>query len=256
MSIYSAPRCVKDINDCYFYHTMDLPGIGTVKGNWDLRSKIKDYLGHVKFEGKRVLDVGAASGLLSFYMESQGAEVVSFDLDKSYDWDVVPFAKWDYQEGFIERRQSAEKLNNAYWFAHRALNSKATAVYGNVYAIPGEIGPVDVSVYGSILLHLRDPFLALQNGLKLTREIVIVSEVNRGQTLPTTEPYLGFLPDSKTIEPKRVWWDVRPEWSKRVLAVLGFEDASTTYHTQDFEGREIELFTVVAHRTHGSVRTS
>ena len=49
----------------------------------------------------------------------------------------------------------------------------------NVYRIPEQIGPVDVAVYGSIPLHLRDPFLALQSGLKLTREAVIVSELLR-----------------------------------------------------------------------------
>jgi hypothetical protein len=30
-----------------------------------------------------------------------------------------------------------------------------------VYDMPPAIGPVDVAVYGSILLHLRDPFRAL-----------------------------------------------------------------------------------------------
>jgi hypothetical protein len=156
--------------------------------------------------------VGAASGLVSFYVEQQGGEVISFDLDSNHDWDVVPFAKWDYKEGFAERRQSARKLNNAYWFAHKAFGSRAKMVNGSVYAISEEIGLVDIAIYGSILLHLRDPFLALQNGLNLATETVIVSDVHRGQVQPTTEPYLGFLPDAKTIEPKRVWWDVRPEW--------------------------------------------
>jgi hypothetical protein len=72
--------------------------------------------------------------------EQQGAEVVSFDLDPNHDWDVVPFAKWDYKEGFAERRQSARKLNNAYWFAYRAFGSNAKMVTGSVYAIPEEIG--------------------------------------------------------------------------------------------------------------------
>ena len=37
----------------------------------------------------------SAGGILSFHMEKQGAEVVSFDLDKDGDWDMVPFAKWE-----------------------------------------------------------------------------------------------------------------------------------------------------------------
>ena len=36
--VYAPPRTVTDLNDCYFYHTMDVPGVGRVTGEWDLRS--------------------------------------------------------------------------------------------------------------------------------------------------------------------------------------------------------------------------
>jgi hypothetical protein len=49
-------------------------------------------------------------------------------------------------------------------------------VYGRVYELPAAIGPVDVCTFGSILLHLRDPFLALANALRLTRETVVVTD--------------------------------------------------------------------------------
>ena len=62
--IYAAPRLVEDPADCYFYHTMDLPGHGTVTGEWDLRGREAAYLGNVDFQGKRVLEVGTASGHL------------------------------------------------------------------------------------------------------------------------------------------------------------------------------------------------
>src|SRR5580704_10303985 len=137
MSIYTEPRSVSDLKESYFYHTMDLPGIGKIEGNWDLRPNLKKYLGGVDFRGRRVMDVGCASGILSFYMEQQGAEVVSFDLDKNGDWDMVPFAKWDQFEHIAaDRKLIINKLNNAYWLAHRLLDSKARVVYGSVYAIP------------------------------------------------------------------------------------------------------------------------
>ena len=254
MSIYTEPRSVSDLKDCYFYHTMDLPGIGKIEGNWDLRPNLKKYLGGVDFRGRRVMDVGCASGILSFYLEKQGAEVVSFDLDKNRDWDMVPFAKWDQFEHIAADRKSIiDRLNNAYWLAHRLFDSKAKVVYGSVYAIPAAIGPVDIAVYGSILLHLRDPFLALQSGLRLTTDSVIVSEILRGQHKKTTEPFLGFLPNAKTVEPKDTWWDIRPEWAVRAIGVLGFEDVKINYHTQRYEGRDIELYTIVGKRTHGNV---
>ncbi|MBV9999030.1 MAG: methyltransferase domain-containing protein [Verrucomicrobia bacterium] len=253
MSIYAEPRRVLDLNDCYFYHTIDLPRLGRIDGSWYLHD-LRSYLGGVDFEGNRVLDVGCAGGALSFYMEQQGAEIVSFDLDECGSWDMVPFAKWaDFEHISEERKAIIRRLNNAYWFAHGLFNSKAQVVYGNVYAIPGAIGPVDIVVYGSILIHLRDPFLALQSGLRLAKHTAIITEPLRAQGQAATEPVLGFLPDSTTVEPKDAWWDVRPGWAMRALGVLGFEDVQVKYHTQMYNGKIEQLYTVVGKRTHGHV---
>jgi len=240
---------VTDLSVCDFYHTIDLPGIGTVEGQWDLRSGLDAYLGGYAFRGKRVLDVGAANGLLSFSMEDRGAEVVSYDLDKHGEWDLVPFFNWPQYADVLQGRKAAmDRLNNAYWLAHRVRQSRAKVVYGSVYQIPEAIGSVDVAVYGCILLHLRDPFLALQSGLKLAREAVIIAEPLRGQAVRTTEPYLGFLPDAKTAEPKDTWWDLRPEVVVRMIGVFGFTDVTVTRHTQTYGGRKESLYTVVGRR--------
>ena len=87
---YSQPLVVESPEDCYFYHRFDLPGLGTVGGDWDLRSCIDAYLGNYRFSGKRVLDVGTASGFLTFEMEKRGATVVSFDMEDGGQWNVVP----------------------------------------------------------------------------------------------------------------------------------------------------------------------
>ena len=251
-SPYSLPREINDINSCYFYHSIDLPELGTIKGDWDLRNNIKSYLGNVNFSGKKVLDVGCANGGLSFYMEQEGAEVISYDLDDNGDWDMVPFAKWkDYSKVSHDRKSIINKLNNAYCFSHNLLKSKAKVVYGSVYAIPDTIGSVDISVYGSILLHLRDPFLALQNGLRLTEDIVIIAENLREQSMDLKGPYLGLLPNSKSFYHKDTWWDIRPEWVVQAIGVLGFEDVEINYHSQKYNGNDESLYTVVGRRTHG-----
>src|ERR1700690_3177235 len=129
MSIYANPRSISNLEDCYFYHTMLLPDIGRVQGNWDLNPNLSKYLGDVNFSEKRVLDVGCASGVLSFYMEQHGARVVSYDLDKNGDWDMVPFAKWEHLAHISnERKTIIDRLNNAYWLAHGLLASKAKVV--------------------------------------------------------------------------------------------------------------------------------
>ncbi len=124
-SLYAEPIKAGSLEHCHFYHTMDLPGHGTVDGEWDLRGSVDDYLGNFDFSGRRVLDVGAASGILSFHAEQQGADVVSFDLSEDHDWDIVPFSENDNPAALKERRGHLRKINNAYWFCHKAFQSRA-----------------------------------------------------------------------------------------------------------------------------------
>src|SRR5262249_8341858 len=86
---YAVPRTIDNAGDCYFYHKINIPGVGEVGDSWDLRSTIDDYLGRFNFRGKRVLDVGTASGFLTFEMERRGAEVVSFEMADGAMWDIV-----------------------------------------------------------------------------------------------------------------------------------------------------------------------
>ena len=59
---------------------MTVAGLGTITGEWDLRANVRAYLGGVALQGKRVLEIGTASGFLCFAMERMGAEVISYDL--------------------------------------------------------------------------------------------------------------------------------------------------------------------------------
>lgn len=68
VDIFAQPRVIEDIEECYFYHTIDIPGHGTIKGNWDLRKGLKEYLGEVDFLGKRILDVGTANGKVPVWL--------------------------------------------------------------------------------------------------------------------------------------------------------------------------------------------
>ena len=79
---WAVPKKITSLKECFFYHKMDIPGYGTVEGDWDLRSREKTYLGNVNVAGKRVLEIGPANGQLTFAMERMGADVITYDSRK------------------------------------------------------------------------------------------------------------------------------------------------------------------------------
>lgn len=271
---YAEPRVVTDPSECFFYHTMDIPGHGLVNGISDLRGKEDVYLGRVDFRGKRVLEVGTAGGFLCFHMERSGAEVVAYDLSPEHSWDIVPFAMLDH-DALAERMPAGiRSLNNAWWFAHRAFESKARVVYGRVYDIPSSIGPVDYTTFCQTLVHFRDPLAALTAAARLTREKIIVADVlgRRGllyhllSYLPFVQPCLHFRPNylaaqSWNWDMDAVWANVRdlltwhyilPKLLRQYLGVLGFERTHIEYHRTscvDFRGGSAIGYTLVAERT-------
>lgn len=262
--IYAAPRLVEDLGECYFYHVMDLPGLGEVGGEWDLRGHEDAYLGGEPLEGRRVLELGTASGALCRYMEGRGAEVVGFDLSPEHSWDLVPFAKFDIDGMIASSKAHIEHLNNAWWLVHRLFGLKARLVHGTVHHIPGEIGLVDVSTACAILLHLRDPFGTLANAARLTRETMIVTEVHpeqpEGSGLGSAVPpharsahtgavYLLPHPISEDPASAFAWWSLPAEAVGQFLGVLGFEDQTVTDHLQTFHGKPTRMYTVVGRRT-------
>src|SRR5215467_6607275 len=124
------------LRSCYFYHTMDLPGVGIIRGQWHIRN-FHQYVGDVDLTGKSVLDVGTASGFLSFEAERAGASrVVSFDSDSVERMFRLPFAQnlfWrDWHAWVRENEGWLAGLKAAYRFAHARLKSNAETRYGDI----------------------------------------------------------------------------------------------------------------------------
>jgi hypothetical protein len=246
-SVYAETQIVTEPTECDFYHTMVIPGWGETQGQWDLRGKEQEYLGNVDLAGKRVLEVGTASGYLCFWMEKEaGADVVAYDLSENDDWDVVPYAAGPVDRIRQLRKSGIRRQMNAWWFVHRVIDSKARVVYGSVYDIPAAIGPVDVSTVCSVLLHFRDPFQALYKASLLTRDTMIVTDL----VSPTAnEKLMHFRPVADDKEPWDTWWWISEALVVEMLAVLGFADTTITHHEQQHSAGPADLFTVVGRRT-------
>lgn len=247
---YADPLTVGGPQDCVFYHTIDLPGLGTMPGYWDLRDTIGAYLGNFEFSGKRTLDVGTAGGFLTFEMERRGAEVVSYDMDSVERWEGVPFADPRY-DGATVRERLQERVSgyrNAYWLSHRLLGSHARVYYGNLYTLPQDLGRFDVAMFGMILPHIRDPFRALESVARLVDETILITQQAPHQ--PGAWAY--FMPDPSTLQPDNAWWSMSEECVERMRGVLRFQVESLTRAVYDcpIRGDTEECSSFRAQRTH------
>ena len=243
--IFAAPLKVDNVADCYFYHTMELPGYGVIEGrDWDLRDGVDEYLGNVDFAGRRVLEIGPASGFLTFEMEKRGANVVSVEVTAEHGWDFVPYPAVRLEEVFGPRRIVMQQLKNSYWFSHAALRSNANVYYGDVYNLPASLGEFDIAVMGSVLLHCRDPLRIVEQCGKIARTLIIVDMFHPElegapvcRLAPTPENFLWHT-----------WWHFSTLFFTQFLAVMEFKRSDASRHQQRHRGRPYTLFTVVAQR--------
>lgn len=250
-SLLATQRFIDDLEDCYFYHTMDLPGFGVVRGHWDLRGKFDEYVSGIDVAGKSVLDVGTATGYLSFEAEKRGARVVSFDMSHGSQQTFLPFRDnlyyRDHERWAEEYGAQIEKWKNAYWLSHRLLKSNAQVYYGNIYELPPTLGSFDVTIVGSVLEHLSDQVTALASIARLTKEtMVLVTPL-----LQTDDRIARFEPSAEKPEHDYTWWTYSVGVYREVLGMLGFSITRITHseYYHDYEGRFEERPTLVANRT-------
>ncbi|MHB1712893.1 MAG: class I SAM-dependent methyltransferase [Acidimicrobiales bacterium] len=131
--------------------------------------------------GKRVLDVGTFDGFWAFEFERRGADVVALDLARWTDGDHPAGVR----EHMVEHGLDAE-TGVGFLIAHEALSSKVKRVTGRVTDLtPDTVGTFDIVHMGDVLLHQRDPLLALQRVRKVTDGwALIVDSINT--ELPVT----------------------------------------------------------------------
>jgi SAM-dependent methyltransferase len=245
---YATPLVVQSADDCYFYHVMDLPGHGTVGGDWDLRGHEDEYLGNVELDGARVLEIGPANGCLTFHMEQRGAQVVGVDLPEGSEWDMVPLARLD-PDAPHAWFDAIRRMRNGFWFAHRLHASAAKVHYGDVHNLPPELGRFDIGVMAAVLLHTRDPLGIVAACARICDTIVItdihVPELD-GQAVQQLFPTPGTTQWD-------TWWRFGSELFVQFLGVMGFQMQAVTFHEQthvsDGVSYPMAMMTIVARRS-------
>jgi hypothetical protein len=223
------------LSECVFYHSMDLPGLGMVEGQWDLRGRFDDYTGGVDVRGKRFLDVGAASGFLSFEAERRGAIVSSFDALDYMQIEVMPNSQQD--PNFFNG------MRNSYELAHQLFQSRAERIRGDIYALSTLTGRYDIVHVGQILVHLRDPLAALEQAALCSSDHLVITESSFKSDGPCACFRGGELPFG--------WWVLSLETYRQWLSIMGFGVVGQRCgrYRCNVPGNEIgELWTIVARR--------
>lgn len=235
--VYEQPRQIENPEDCFFYHRTGRSELESLNSNWDLTDCVDEYLGNVDYSQQRVLDIGTASGFLTFEMEKRGAEVVSFDMPSSTNWNLVPhFALEETKQDELAKRALAHKrLQNAYWYLHGKLNSTAKVHYGNVYELPVELGNFDIVFMGMILGHLRDPFQAIYSASRLCKNRMVITNQADSKTSswfkqPKQIPMAMFMPSREDVI-GAAWWALSTECIERMLGTIGFK-VTETYESE------------------------
>lgn len=252
LSIFQSPWVNVRQEDCRFYHSFDLPDGRTILGDWDMRGKFDDYIGGISLAGKRVIDVGTASGFLSFEAEKRGAKVTSFDADDTRRYTRLPHANSLYKknqaDAIVEDNKWLDAVKRSYWFVHEATNSKNSVVYGNIFDIPAEVGTFDVAILGQLLVHNRSGIEILEAVSRSTSDYLIITE----GVLDIEEPAARFLGRASQPSDFFSFWIYSPAFYYEIMGMLGFRcekfQKTAFYCGHEDQKQDMELGTFVFRR--------
>jgi len=243
-ALYAAPRHFTGREDCDFYHTMEIPGLGLVQGQWDLRGYVDQYLGQISLADKRVLEIGPASGFLTIEMEKRAASVVAIEIPDESGWDFVPYPASVLEPIYEWRRQHMNRIKNSWWLTHAAFQSKAKIVYTDVYKLPDALGSFDVAVMAMVLLHCHSPLQIIEQCARRAKTLVITDFYRPElEGKPVCRLFPG--PDTNAYD---TWWCFSTDLIKQFLQVMGFSFVTTSAYEGFTRGMRAPLFTVTASR--------
>jgi len=159
------------INSVDWYHTIKLGQGITTPGQYDHQPYLHYYRFPDSLRDTTVLDVGAASGFLSFEFERRGAQVTATDLPNWFDHD---FGANYMPDQTLETGNTY--LHQPFEIAKEALGSQVHRQALNIYDLsPNMVGMFDLVFCGSLLIHLTDPIRGLTKLASVTKHKAIIA---------------------------------------------------------------------------------
>lgn len=198
------------IGEFDWYHTQELaPGVVT-PGMFDLRPYVDRYGLPDDLRGARVLDIGTFEGFWAFEMERRGAEVVALDVARLQQLDWPPRLRPD-DDG---------ERGEGFAVAAEAFGSRVERVTMPIYELdPARLGQFDLVFCGTVLIHVRDPMLALERMASVCRgDLILADEYSRRLALA---PFAAA--EFRGHSPWMTWWRPSIRTWLTMVETAGFE---------------------------------
>jgi len=215
----------------FWYHCVDL-GEGIVTpGDYDYRENLCRFNFPLDMSGKRVLDVGSATGFFAFEFERRGAEVTSVELPSISDWDMISAEDRDRTLQAMMAHHGAKDLDELnhlhlhgpFQFCSVLLNSKVSRCYATINDLSTELfGNVgfDLVFVGDVLPHVFSPLAALSSVAPLCRGTLVISQ--RIARTAGNRPVMVYHGGGARQGDCRSWWQPNRPCVTQMLMRVGF----------------------------------
>ncbi len=231
-----------DIENYYWYHTIEMPGDLITPGLYDLRAALANFGFPEDMRGMSVLDVGTATGFFAFEFARRGAHVTAVDLPSLDALDRFPGQDIEQtlekigemivpkslgQVRSYVRKYTAEQLyfyllEGPFEFCRKRLNVPVERYLSTVYDLTeAKLGRTfDLVFLGDILVHTLYPLRALAAVAPLCRGTLVLSQIVPGE--PGDEPAMLYVGGDSPGSDEVSWWLPNRSCLIQLLKKLGF----------------------------------
>ncbi len=230
-----------DIENYYWYHTVELPGGLITPGLYDLRPSLPNFRFPDDMRGMHVLDVGTATGFFAFEFAKRGAHVTAVDLPSLYALDrfpgqdieqtlekigqmIVP-KSLDRVRGYV-RKYTAEQLyyyllEGPFTFCRKMLDLPVARHLSTIYDLSeATLGRTfDLVFLGDILLHTLYPLRALAAVAPLCTGTLVLSQMMPAEP---GEPCMLYVGGESAESDEVSWWLPNQACMVQLLKKFGF----------------------------------